>query len=313
MVTRRSFFQTVTAGAAATLVSPYRASAIEPVNLVILHTNDTHSRIDPFPMDGGRFEGLGGVAQRATMIEQIRRQHEHVLLLDSGDVFQGTPYFNFFGGEIEFKTMSAMGYAASTLGNHEFDNGLEGFLSMLPHANFPFVSANYDVSKSPLANHVEPYIIRTVGPVKIGIFGLGIEFEGLVLPQDHGAVVYNDPVIAARRVSEDLRQIGCHLIVCLSHIGYRYRNDRVSDTDLANLVPEIDIILGGHTHTFMDSPDQYRQGETNFTIVNQVGWAGIRLGRIDVTFGPRGEALGWAGTAYDVDPRWSRRASLTPA
>src|SRR5690606_8248879 len=110
----------------------------------ILHTNDTHSRIDPFPMDGGRNQGLGGVARRAHLIKEIRRRNPDVLLLDSGDIFQGTPYFNFFGGEIEFKAMSAMGYDVATLGNHDFDNGVEGLVAMMPHANFQFVAANYE-------------------------------------------------------------------------------------------------------------------------------------------------------------------------
>ena len=121
------------------------------VRLVVLHTNDTHSRMDPFPMDGGRFQGLGGAARRATLIRRVRDANEHVLLLDSGDIFQGTPYFNFFGGELEFRAMTAMGYDVATLGNHDFDNGVDGLVAMLPEAGFEFVSANYDVSGSALA------------------------------------------------------------------------------------------------------------------------------------------------------------------
>ena len=129
----------------------------DDVHLVILHTSDTHSRMDPFPMDGGRFQGLGGVARRATLIERIRNEHPNVLLLDSGDIFQGTPYFNFFRGEIELKAMSAMDYQVATLGNHDFDNGVGGLVEMMPHASFDFVSANYDVGGSLLEPHVRPW------------------------------------------------------------------------------------------------------------------------------------------------------------
>ena len=309
MTTRRSFLRSMAAGGGAVFGVPRWLLAADTVGLVILHTNDTHSRMDPFPDGSGSFAGLGGVARRAALIERIRREHSNVLLLDSGDIFQGTPYFNYFGGEVEFKAMSAMGYDASTLGNHDFDNGIDGFTAMLPHATFDFVSANYDVAGSPLEPHVQPYVIRVFDRVKVGIFGLGVDFSGLVLPQHHDGVGYNDPVLTARRVSETLRNQGCHLVICLSHIGYRYPNDRVSDTDLANLVPEIDLILGGHTHTFMDQPDQYRQGESGFTLVNQVGWAGLRLGRIDVTFGPNAQALGWHSTQYEVSGGGKTRLS----
>ncbi len=164
---RRRFLRVAGAGAAGGLLLPGWVRGQEPdqdeVRLVILHTNDTHSRMDPFPMDGGPFQGLGGVARRATLIERVRAEHPNVLLLDSGDIFQGTPYFNFFKGEVEFKAMSAMNYHVATLGNHDFDNGVDGLVEMMPHATFDFVSANYDVSGSPLEPHVRPWVIREVG------------------------------------------------------------------------------------------------------------------------------------------------------
>jgi len=110
--------------------------------LTILHTNDVHSRIDPFPADDVRYAGMGGVAPRAALIKKIRAEEEHVLLFDAGDVFQGTPYFNFYGGEPELKLMSTMGYDAGTMGNHDFDNGVEGFLKQIHHANFPKIQAS---------------------------------------------------------------------------------------------------------------------------------------------------------------------------
>ena len=284
--------------------APYGPLIRDSVHLVVLHTNDTHSRMDPFPMDGGPFEGLGGAARRATLIRRVRAANEHVLLLDSGDIFQGTPYFNFFGGELEFRAMTAMGYDAATLGNHDFDNGVDGLMAMLPEAGFEFVSANYDVRGSALAGHVRPYAVREFGGVTVGIFGLGIAFEKLVLASLHEGVVYTDPIAAARTTCGELRRLGCSLIICLSHLGYEYRDtDRPSDQTLAAAVPEIDLILGGHTHTFLDEADVYDQGVYGFTVVNQVGWGGMRLGRVDVTFDTGGQTSGWASAGYGIDAR----------
>ena len=264
-------------------------------HLVILHTNDTHSRMDPFPMDGGRFQGLGGVARRASLIKRVRAAHPNVLLLDSGDIFQGTPYFNFFKGEIEFEAMSAMEYDVATIGNHDFDNGVQGLVEMMPRASFQFVSSNYDVAGSPLEPFVEPWTIREVGGVRVGIFGLGIAFQGLVLEKLHAGVRHTDPYSAARRCVSQLRQAGCSLIVCLSHLGYRYRGEVPSDTLLAQRVEGIDLILGGHTHTFLEAPDVHVQPDGRRTLVNQVGWAGMRLGRVDVAMTPV-QSAGHSGT-----------------
>ncbi len=273
-------------------------------HLVILHTNDTHSRMDPFPMDGGPFAGRGGAARRATLIRRVREANENVLLLDSGDIFQGTPYFNFFGGEVEFRAMTAMGYDFATLGNHDFDNGVDGLVAMLPHAGFEFLSANYEVSASALEGHVRPWATRDFGTVRVGVFGLGIAFEKLVLPSLHEGVRYTDPVAAARRACRELRAMGCSLIVCLSHLGYAYPDpQRPSDRVLAEAVPEIDLILGGHTHTFLNEAVVFEQGRTGFTVVNQVGWGGMRLGRIDVTFNQAGETSSWDAAGYDIDDR----------
>ena len=120
------------------------------------------------------------MAQRAGLINSIREKEDHVLLLDAGDIFQGTPYFNFYGGELEFKLMSTMKYDAATLGNHDFDNGLIGLKKQLPFAKFPFLIANYDFSKTILKDKFNPYKIFNKGGIKIGVFGIGIELEGLV-------------------------------------------------------------------------------------------------------------------------------------
>jgi len=301
-VSRRHLLRTLTASAAGAALWPgLSAAADQRTHLVILHTNDTHSRIDPFPDDGGRNAGLGGVARRSALINDIREEHEHVLLLDSGDIFQGTPYFNFFDGELEFKAMSKMEYDVATLGNHEFDNGVSGFMDVLPFADFAFISANYDVHGSPLEPHVIPYTSRTFDGLKVGLFGLGIAFDGLVLPSLHKGVTYQDPVGVAREMVQQLRGDGCDLIVCLSHLGYRYRSERPSDVRIAEQVEGIDLILGGHTHTFLDRPHVIPHKHAAATRIAQVGFAGIRLGRIDVIVDGRGRVQQWAHHHYRID------------
>jgi len=303
---RRAFVQRATAGLLGVGLVPRHLRAQAETRLVILHTNDTHSRIDPFPLDAGRNGGQGGAARRATLVDQVRAQNEHVLLLDSGDVFQGTPYFNLFGGELEFRIMSQMGYDVGTLGNHDFDNGTDGLVAMLPHADFEFVSANYDIEHPGLAERVQPWTIRELGGVKVGIFGLGIDFYALVLDHLHEGVRYRDPIGAARTAAQELRNQGCDLVVCLSHLGYRYEVDRPSDVVLAEQVSEVDIVLGGHTHTFMDEPDVFRAGTPEMTIVNQVGFAGLRLGRIDVVLGASGEVRAAYSNQYGIDARYDQ-------
>ena len=263
------------------------ALAKSSTTITILHTNDTHSRLDPFPNDGRKWGGLGGIARRAALVEKLRKQQDNILLLDSGDIFQGTPYFNFFGGEPELKAMSAMGYDAATLGNHDFDNGLAGLERMLPFANFPYLIANYDFSKTSLKNSFKPYKIFNKAGIKIGVFGLGIAFEGLVLPKAYGETIWNDPLPIAKEMVHELKvNQGCHYIICLSHLGLTYPNDKVSDRKLAQSTPGLDLILGGHTHTFMENAERVVHPNGQETLINQVGWAGIWLGRIDLEFTP---------------------------
>lgn len=254
--------------------------------LTILHTNDTHSRIDPFPMDGGRNQGMGGVAQRARLIEQIRMKEEHVLLLDAGDIFQGTPYFNLYKGEPEIKAMTSMAYDATTIGNHDFDAGLENLANQLTrHAKFPMLISNYDFSGTPMEFNYEPYKIFKKGKLKIGVFGVGIEMKGLVPDTLFGQTRYIEPVQKANEVAEKLKKDkNCDLVVCLSHLGYQYKDNKVSDEVLAKESGNIDLIIGGHTHTFLDAPVVYKNKKGQDVIVNQVGFAGIILGRLDFEF-----------------------------
>ena len=255
--------------------------------LTILHTNDVHSYIDPFPADHPRNANMGGVARRAALIETIRKENPNVLLLDAGDFFQGTPYFNYYGGELEFKLMSLMKYDASTIGNHDFDNGLQGLYAQLPHATFDFISANYDFKNTVMDGFVKPYKIFDKNGIKVGVFGLGVELQGLVDKKMYGETVYNDPIETAQDMVRILKkEQKCDLIICLSHIGYSYRNEpeKICDLKLAALTNDIDMIIGGHTHTFLDKPTIVKNLDGKEVLVNQVGCYGINLGRIDVFF-----------------------------
>ena len=287
---RRDFIKTATlAGGALSFPSLSFASHVlhSDKKITIVHTNDQHSRIDPFPATYTKNPNQGGFARRATLIDAIRKQESQVLLLDSGDVFQGTPYFNFFGGELEFKLMSTMGYEASTMGNHEFDNGLEGFKKQLPHAKFDFLCSNYDFSNTLLEGLTKDYKIIKKGGIKIGLFGLGVELAGLVEKKNYLETKYLDPIeIAQDRARMLKKEKKCDLVICLSHIGYKYPNfpDKICDVKLCQQTSNIDLILGGHTHTFFKEPEKYLNKEGKVVLLNQVGWAGLLLGRIDFLF-----------------------------
>ena len=259
-------------------------NSLEQTHITILHTNDVHSYIDPFPKDDPRSPGMGGVAKRAAIISEIRKENKNVLLLDAGDIFQGTPYFNYYGGELEFKLMSMMKYDASAIGNHDFDNGLEGLVSQMPNANFEFLSANYDFKNTVLDGFVKPYKIFTLQGIKIGVFGLGVELTGLVDKKNYKETIYNDPLETSKEMVNILKkEKKCDIVICLSHIGYSYKTepDRICDLKLAALTNDIDLIIGGHTHTFLDKPTIVKNLDGKEVLVNQVGCYGINLGRID--------------------------------
>jgi 5'-nucleotidase len=288
VLNRRNFIKN-TAAATALLALGIKSDSLyakdDVLKLVILHTNDVHSRIDPFPMDGSRNQGRGGVAARSALISKIRQENSNVLLFDAGDIFQGTPYFNFYGGELELKMMSMMGYDAGIMGNHDFDNGVEGFHKQLPHANFPILNANYDFSDTLLHDKTQPYKIFKKDGLKIGVFGLGIELTGLVNKVQYGNTIYRDPIVQALRYEKLLKEEkNCDIVICLSHLGYRYSDQKVSDIVLAESTNYIDLIIGGHTHTFLDKPESIRNLKGKETLINQVGFAGINLGRIDFIF-----------------------------
>ena len=240
--------------------------------VTILHTNDWHSRIEPFPMDGGPNQGLGGAAARSALIQAIREESEHVLLLDAGDIFQGTPYYNYFGGELEFKLMTRMGYDCVTPGNHDFDGGIDGLLKQIPNAGFGFVNCNYEWNHPELKRQIQPYRIFTRGTIKIGVLGVGINLEGLVAEKSFGDIQYKDPVNSSNLAAEKLKtEMGCNLIICLSHLGYQYTNEQMSDIVLARNSRHIDLIIGGHTHTFLNKPDIQKNLDGKDVTINQSG------------------------------------------
>ena len=292
---RKKFLSTIGGGTLALTLAPNLLLAENlkfldqnsDYKLTILHTNDQHSRIEPFDSSYSRNPNQGGFARRAALIQKIRGEEKNVLLLDSGDTFQGTPYFNFFGGELEFKLMSMMGYDASTMGNHDFDNGLEGFKKVLPNAKFPFICSNYDFKNTILDGQTLPYKIFNKNGIKVGIFGVGIELAGLVGKKSYGETVYLNPVEIAQHYATFLRnEKKCDLVICLSHIGYDYKDNprKISDKILASQTDGIDLILGGHTHTFLPEPQTFVNKSGKNVMVNQVGWAGLLLGKINFYF-----------------------------
>lgn len=255
--------------------------------ITILHTNDVHSHIDPFPKNDPLNPSGGGVIARANLINLVKKDNPHTLVLDAGDVFQGTPYFNFFGGELELKLMSKMGYNASTLGNHEFDNGMEKLSKVLKHANFSFLNSNYTLKNTPLENKIKSHEIFNINGIKIGVFGLGIELEGLVEKKLYKGINYLNPIEISKDISDDLKyNHNCDLIICLSHLGFSYSKDKniMCDLILAKQTKNIDLIIGGHTHTFLDEPVKVKNLENKDVIINQVGCFGINLGKIDFYF-----------------------------
>lgn len=320
MITRRKFLGTSLIGGAAfsllpavpslftsarsiwDLAAPFLQPDADETLITILHTNDTHSQIDPLPDNDIRNPAKGGVARRASLVKRVRKENPNTLLVDAGDVFQGTPYFNFFKGEVEYKAMSLIGYDVGTLGNHDFDNGVDGLAAAMKFSNFDFVSSNYDVRGTPIESRVKPYVVRVLAGVRIGVFGLGISPTGLITPDNFKGVSYRDPVKAAQETVQALREKEqCRLVICASHLGYypNPRGDEIGDTQVAAQVDGIDFIASGHTHTFMQAPVVTKQPQGGNTIIFQVGKSGIYVGRVDMKLRD-GKVVAVAGRLLDL-------------
>ncbi|WP_087148701.1 bifunctional metallophosphatase/5'-nucleotidase [Rhodohalobacter halophilus] len=304
MISRKDFLKQ-SALMAAGLMTPLGAGAklLTPAkpNVTILYTNDTHARLDPFPDNAVEFAGLGGIARRASLVKKIRSESRHVLLLDAGDVFQGTPWFDVYGGEVDLKLMSEMGYDAMAVGNHEFDRGPDGFAEAAQKARFPILAANYDASGTPMNEYLQRLIVKEFEGFRIGIFGLGIEFNGVVSPDLHGGVRHRDPIAWATGMTNSLRQYHkCDFIICLSHLGFQYGSGRMDDMTLAEKVAGIDLIIGGHTHTFLDYPVGVVNPDGDVTQITQMGHGGVRLGRIDLSFNERNQKYALSDRYYTI-------------
>ena len=262
----------------------FTASAQQTKELFILQTSDTHSRIEPInPHAADKYAGMGGTVRRATFLKEYRAEHPDVLLFDCGDISQGTPYYNLFQGEVEVKMMNLMGYDAMTIGNHEFDFGLENMARLFRMANFPVVCANYDVSGAVLEGLVKPYTILKRDGLKIGVFGLAPKMEGLVQADKCEGVVYKEPVAVAQEVVDVLRnKEQCDVVICLSHLGIRSNNGD-SDEKLVAETHGIDAILGGHSHTFMQKPAFYMNADGQSIPVLHTGRSGIYVGEMKLT------------------------------
>ena len=305
MINRRKFLSTSAVFGAGMIALPKRFASAHTIAdetvITILHTNDTHSQIDPLPENDPN-AGKGGVARRATLVKRVRKENPNTLLVDAGDAFQGTPYFNFYKGEVEYKSMSAIGYDAGTLGNHEFDNGVDALAAALKFATFDVVSSNYDVKGTPLEGIVKPYVVKTIGGIRVGLFGMGISPVALITPANFKGITYLDPVETAKSIVKTLRGAErCTLVVAMSHLGF-YKNPRprdVGDGQVASQVDGIDFIASGHNHTFMEKPERIKQPCGQDTLVFQMGRSGIYVGRIDFTF-RSGKLLGAAGRILDL-------------
>ncbi len=299
----------------APLLAAAAPTGAAPTVLTILHTNDVHSRLDPFPMDGSRNAGRGGIARRMSLVQQIRAEAvagkpRQVLLFDAGDMFQGTPYFNLYKGEPEILAMNRLGYDAGTIGNHDFDGGIDSMREQLGKADFPFLVANYDFKNTVMDGRTRPYRVFKRGGIRVGVFGLGIRPDGLIPASLYKETTYLDPLEISADVARNLRtRERCDYVICLSHLGYKYNDSTVSDVVLASRSRDIDLIIGGHTHTFLDAPVAVNNADERPVFINQVGFGGINLGRIDLTF-EAGKATGTTGKAITVTP--SEKSSWKP-
>jgi len=257
----------------------------EDVKLTILHTNDVHSQIEPFPLNHNKYPNRGGFARRANIFKSLMKINPNTLIFDAGDIFQGTPYFNFFKGELELNLMKKMGYNAATIGNHEFDAGLSSLKTNILNNDFQFISSNYNFDNTELEGLVNKYKVYKKQGVKIGVFGLGIELNGLVSSSLYLETKYYDPVEIAKEMTTKLKkEKKCDLIICISHLGHSYQNDKISDLKLGKLTSDIDLIIGGHTHTLLKKPKIIKNSKNEDVIINQVGSNGVYIGKIDFNF-----------------------------
>ncbi|MCD7978240.1 MAG: metallophosphatase [Tannerellaceae bacterium] len=253
--------------------------AQEQKELVILHTNDTHSRIEPLPATDFYNPGKGGVVNRKAVIDSVRAVNPLVILLDAGDFVQGTPYYNLFKGRVEVESMNRLGYDAVTIGNHEFDYGLDTLQMILKDLKCPVICCNYDFTGTPMEGMTQPYVILKKGDLKVGIVGVGIDPEGLIQKDKYEGMKFLPIMDTVNQYAEILKKKKkCDLVICLSHIGYE------PDLKLAENSEFVDIIIGGHSHTILDEPTIKQNLAGSEVLVYQVGGQGSHIGEVKVRF-----------------------------
>ena len=260
------------------------AAAQSTKEIYLFHTNDMHSRIEPFPENyqDTLLAGKAGMVRRATFISQQREIHPDLLLFDCGDFSQGTPYYNIYKGEVEISMMNEMRYDAGTIGNHEFDFGLENMARLFRLAEFPIVCANYDVRGTVLEGLVKEYVVLHRDGIKIGVFGLGAQLEGLVAKASYGDVKFEDPVSEAQRIADLLKmQEKCDLVICLSHLGWK--GEPYSDVELIENTCNIDVVLGGHSHSYFEKPEYYKNLDGVEVPLQQMGKHAAFIGKMVLT------------------------------
>ena len=258
-------------------------------DLWIVHTNDTHScvmPINPLSSDTAQAD-KGGFLRRASFVRQMREEHPHLLLFDSGDFSQGSAYYNLYKGEVEVSLMNEMKYDAATIGNHEFDFGMDNMKRIFSMAQFPIVCANYDFSGTVLEGLVKPYVILEREGLRIGVFGLSPQMDGLVSAENYKGVKFEDPVSAAERVVGLLRgQEHCDVVICLSHLGWDIEG--IDDVEVIPATREIDVVLGGHSHTYFEHPEIVKNADGKDVICNQMGKNGRYVGVLHLHVDPAG-------------------------
>ena len=264
------------------IISTFQLTAEKKIKLVILHTNDTHSQVEPTENSNLKTANMGGYARRMGVIEKIRSEEKNVLLFDAGDFSQGTPYFNFFNGRVEIDALNRMQYDAGTLGNHEFDNGIDTLAVILQKARFPMISSNYEVDNTPIKNQIQPYLILKKFGLKIGIMALNVDPKSLIIESNYRGLVYRDPIEKAQELSAFLKnKKKCDLVICLSHLGSDSTSVDVNDFTVAHQTKHIDIILGGHSHSLLENV-KTNNANGKKVIISQMGKSGLYLGRIDL-------------------------------
>jgi 5'-nucleotidase len=256
------------------------AMAQNDKQIVILHSNDTHSCIYPLNVNlaDTALAGRGGYLRRAAFVEQQRKQYPNLLLIDSGDFSQGSPYYTLNKGEVEVGLMNIMGYDAATIGNHEFDFGLENMARIFRMAKFPILCSNYDFTGTPVEGTVKPWTIIKRDGVKIGLFALDPKLIGLVDTAKCQGVKYLDPVAKANEMAALLKAKKCDLVICVSHLGW----DKVDMNDQIMIAGSrgIDLVLGGHSHTYMKQLEYVKDLDGKMVPVDQNGKHGLWIGKM---------------------------------